>query len=289
MGTVRVTVAICTHNRADHLEAALRSVKDQVVDGAPVEVIVVDNASTDATKALVAAHPGVLYAFEERLGLSHARNRALAEATGEIVAFLDDDAVAAAGWAQHHAAAFADAGVGATGGLITLVWPSSRPRWMPSALDGLFAGLDLGPAPRDFEPGQSPFGANMALRRSTALDVGAFNPALGRSGTSLISNEETEFFARLRRTHRVRYLPGAAVVHTVVPGRDRLSFVLRRAYAGGRSDVIAGSVPSKAMVARSLLGNTARMVTRRGGGERGLRGAVAGAAWAAQDLGRLLS
>ncbi len=289
MRCVRVTVAICTHNRADYLEAALRSVKDQVVDGAPVEVIVIDNASTDATKRVVAACPGVVYAFEARLGLSHARNRALTDSTGEIVAFLDDDAVAADGWAQHHATAFADAGVGATGGLITLVWPSARPRWMPSALDGLFAGLDLGPTARDFEPGTGPFGANMAVRRSTALELGGFNEALGRSGTSLISNEETEFFARLRQSHRVRYVPDAVVAHTVVPGRDRLGFVLRRAYAGGRSDAIAGTAGTKASAARSLLGNTARVVTRRGGGERGWRGAVAGAAWAAQDLGRLLS
>lgn len=287
-GLVRMTVAICSYNRADYLDAAIQSVKDQVVDGTRVEVLVVDNASTDATKDVVGAHPGVRYVFEGRLGLSRARNRALEEATGAIVAFLDDDAVAVDGWAQHHAAAFADEATAATGGPITLAWPTTRPRWMPVALDGLYAGLDLGSAARAFGPNETPYGANMAMRRATALAVGGFNPKLGRNGASLISNEETEFFARLRADHRVRYVPGARVAHAVVPGRDRLRYVLRRAYAAGRSDVIAGSAPAKSAVARSLIGNLARVVTLRGGGEWGLRGAVAGVAWAAEDVGRLV-
>jgi GT2 family glycosyltransferase len=259
-----------------------------VVDGAPVEVLVVDNASTDATKDVVGAHPGVRYVFEGRLGLSRARNRALEEATGGVVAFLDDDAVAVDGWAQHHATAVAEEGVAATGGPIALVWPNARPGWMPVALEGLYAGLDLGSAARDFTPSETPYGANMAVRRAAALAIGGFNPKLGRSGASLISNEETEFFVRLRADYRVRYIPGARVAHAVVPGRDRLGYVLRRAYAAGRSDVIAGSAPAKPAAARSLIGNLARVVTLRGGGEWGLRGAVAGAAWAAEDVGRLV-
>ncbi|MEY2398614.1 MAG: glucosyl-dolichyl phosphate glucuronosyltransferase [Actinomycetota bacterium] len=284
-----MTVAICTHNRADYLPAALRSVVGEPTGQAAVEVMVVDNASTDATRAVVTAHPGVRYVAEPRLGLSHARNRALAEAEGDVVAFLDDDAVACAAWASRHADAFADPHVGATGGPIHLVWPGARPRWMPAAVEGLYAGLDLGAIDRDFASDETPFGANLAVRRRVALDLGGFNPALGRKGTSLVSNEESEFLRRLRAGHRIRYVAGAAVDHAVVPGRDRVGYLLRRAYAAGRSDVIDGSAPRRASATASLLGNAARVMTMRGGGERGVPGAVAGAAWAAEDLGRLLS
>src|SRR5205085_228353 len=149
MRRVRVTVAICTHNRAHYLGTALASVVGHADD-----VLVVDNASIDATKDVVSAYAGARYVLEEQLGLSHARNRALAEATGDVVAFLDDDAVAVDGWAQRHAAAYDDERVAATGGPIRLVWPRTRPPWMPAALEGFYAGLDLGTADRDFAPSE---------------------------------------------------------------------------------------------------------------------------------------
>lgn len=281
---MRASVAICTHNRADYLAAAIRSVAGQ-----GHEVLVVDNASTDSTAAVVASEPGVRYVHEAVLGLSHARNRALQEASGDVVAFLDDDAVACENWLQQHLDAYADASVGGAGGRIDLSWPAGhRPRWMPHALDGLYAGLNLGPVDFDMNT-RWPYGANMSVRREAALALGGFDPALGRKGTSLISNEESKFFDQLHQTHRIRYLPTASVEHAVVPGRDRFRYVLRRSFAAGRSQVIAGAEPRRVDVVRSLAKNGARIAALRGGGERGPRAAVVGAAWAAEDLGRLFS
>jgi hypothetical protein len=158
---------------------------------------------------------------------------------------------------------------------------------MPAALDGYYAGLDLGPTARDFDAKPGPYGANLGVRRASALALGGFNPALGRNGAILLSNEETEFLDRLRSTQRVRYVPGACVDHAVMPGRDRLTYVVRRAYAAGRSDAIAGVSLGTAPTLRSLAANAARVAALRGAGEWGRRGAVAGLAWAAEDLGRL--
>src|SRR5881296_1050143 len=94
-----LTVLVCTHNRADLLRGALES-----LEPTRFEVLVVDNASTDATPAVVAecaarAKIEIRCARETELGLDAARNRGLREAAGEFVAFLDDDARARHDWA----------------------------------------------------------------------------------------------------------------------------------------------------------------------------------------------
>lgn len=287
---MRSTVAICTHNRAGVLATTVRSVVRQAD-----EVLVVDNASSDETavvvQELVTNYPNVRYVHEPNVGLSHARNRAMAEANHGVVVFLDDDAVAGDGLVAAHVAAYADFRVGATGGRIDLAWPKGRrPRWMPRALDGMYAGLELGDNERDLGPSEGPYGANMSVRRDLGRMLG-FDPALGRQGDSLISNEETHFFARLRRTHVVRYVPSAVVDHAVLPGRDELGYLLKRSFASGQSDVIASRLDGDKMrsysVLASLLGNVTRTVTMRGAGQWGPKGFVAGLAWAAEDVGRL--
>ena len=103
-----LTIAICTHDRPALLERALESVVGQVA--APDEILVVDNApSRDVTRQLVRGRfPAVRYVAEPVPGLDFARNRALAEAHGDIVCFLDDDAVAAPDWADALRRNFAD-------------------------------------------------------------------------------------------------------------------------------------------------------------------------------------
>ena len=99
-----LTVAICTHNRAPYLDKALASLLRQTADAASFEILVVDNASTDDTRSVVersrALRPDIRYVHEARLGLSHARNRAIAETGTPVIAFLDDDAIASHPWSS---------------------------------------------------------------------------------------------------------------------------------------------------------------------------------------------
>ena len=97
-----LTVAVCTRNRAELLKECLDSVVSQIDSAKNVEVLAVDNGSTDGTAETCGAFEGhgfpFKYAFEPEPGLSRARNRAIAEANGEAIAFLDDDAVVCDGW-----------------------------------------------------------------------------------------------------------------------------------------------------------------------------------------------
>ena len=238
-----LTAVICTRNRSAWTRLAVASLLAQDLPADRLDLLVVDNGSTDDThevlQSLAEQHPAVRWCSEPEAGLSRARNRAIENARGEVVAFLDDDAEASPSWARLHLAAFEDASVQASGGRIILDWPGERPEWLPEGIDSMYSGLDIGPEPREFEPTTFPFGANMAIRRSAFDTIGRFSVDLGRRGTNLLSGEERDLFERLRSTGaRIVYVPDASVVHHVLPDRIGRGWFLRRCYDQGRSRVL---------------------------------------------------
>jgi glycosyltransferase involved in cell wall biosynthesis len=242
------TVTIQTYNRADALARALQSLGQlRCPHDAEYEILAIDNGSTDRTPAVLEEYQAVLGTrfrriVEPRQGLSHARNRAIEEAHGDVICFMDDDAVADGDWLAGHAAVYrTDAAVAAAGGRITLRWPQgqSRPPWLAGDLDVYLGGLDLGTQPVVMQYPCYPYGCNMSVRRRVAQEIGGFCIRLGRTDADLLSNEEKFFFLRLHQERqRVVYAPGA-VVHHVIPA-ERLSkrFLLRRAYAQGVSEIM---------------------------------------------------
>jgi GT2 family glycosyltransferase len=233
-------VIVCTHNRSRLLARCIDSVVRQLRPEFDVEILVVDNASTDDTAAVVQrAHEGcsaVRYVFEPVLGLSHARNRGIGEARGDILMFTDDDATVNDGWLAETLAGFEAPGTSAVGGPIRLDVEGPWPRWMGPGVTTMFSHLDLGDARRPLSSREGPFGTNMAVRRDVAETLGGFRADLGRVGAKLISDEEFEFFVRLERHGgSITYLPDAVVTHAVPAERARLGWLLRRAFAQGRS------------------------------------------------------
>jgi hypothetical protein len=89
---VRISVVVCTHRNPTLLAKALDSLSRQTLSQELFEAIVVDNNSQDNTKDVVGCYPSVRYVFEEKLGLSYARNAGIRAARGDIIAFIDDDA-----------------------------------------------------------------------------------------------------------------------------------------------------------------------------------------------------
>jgi glucosyl-dolichyl phosphate glucuronosyltransferase len=241
-----LTVAICTRNRRDSLLRALASLARQRTRFA-WDVLVVENASQDDTRDAVDAiardFPVPLAcASQPALGLSHARNRALALARGRSLVYLDDDATCRAGWVDAHADALAAPDVLATGGPILPVLPDGLdPEWrafLEQQIGGPTGRYDFGSEPQEIPgPGGAllPFGGNLGLARAAALDAGGFRTDLGW-GQRMIPGEATELLHRLRRRPgRILYVPGAAIDHYVDAQRASLAYFLRWCRGYGRS------------------------------------------------------
>ncbi len=240
-----VSVAICTWNRAALLHQTLTKMCDlRVADSVKWELLVVDNNSTDNTADVVAAFVDrlpVRRVLERNQGHSHARNRAVSEVVGDLLIWTDDDVLVDHQWLQGYVdAAQRWPEAGYFGGPIEPWFEHEPPGWIQMNMEALlapFVALDLGLEERQFAPGQSPYGANMAFRRS-AFDGRRFDPNLGLRPGSAIRNEETEYCKRLAESGFVGvWVPAARVQHFVVAERLTLPFLRDYFEGGGRTQI----------------------------------------------------
>lgn len=256
-----ISAIICTHNRDGYLGAAIDSLLAQ--DFPSYEVIVVDNASTDTTKAVVEArlpHPKLQYVYESTLGLSVARNAGAKAAQGEILAYLDDDAEASPQWLTALSEIYvADEKVAIAGGKVTLIWPPGRtaPKWLSKELAGNLGAYDLG---SDIvyitQPGLTPRGLNYSIRADFLAAISGFDPNLGRVGKNLLSNEELVMTEKaLKQGFKVAYLPEALVAHNVAPARLEPGWFMSRSWWQGISECYRESL-SQQLGAHSLRGRS---------------------------------
>lgn len=210
------TIAICTRERPDDLARALEGVLRQTRSGH--DVIVIDNApDSSRTREVVARFPSARYVCEPRRGLNAARNRAVQEAAGDVVAFTDDDAVPEAEWLDALLANFSDPRVQCVTGL-TLPSELETPaqelfeQVSPFARGFVRRTFD-GQHDNPFEVGRVGAGANMAIRRSVLETIGPFDERLD-GGMPTRSGGDHEMFVRiLSAGHRIVYEPGAVSWH----------------------------------------------------------------------------
>lgn len=279
-----VSIVICTYNRADLLRSTLESLLD--LDGLEqAETIVVDNNSTDDTCRVAEQfrlyggreRVRVHYLFEATQGLSAARNAGIRAAAGEVVAFLDDDAIPDIGWLRAIIDGFAERpDVHALGGVIRPNFEIRRPDWLQGPLERPYTIVDLGDRRRTYPVGMHPYGANMAIRRS-AFAERMFPTGLGRSGASLLSGEETWLFRDMARAGLgVFYEPAMAVTHFIPASRLTREWILRRYYFQGVGDGLmnrsaAGRLVQLAVAGAKLGYLAADAVLSRGESRRLLR------------------
>jgi glucosyl-dolichyl phosphate glucuronosyltransferase len=277
---IRASIAVCTRNRACLLQRCLASLDSQVVDGNEIEVLAVDNGSTDNTQEVLGnwQQRGRYRRSvrEPRIGLSNARNAALEASEREIVIFVDDDALTPPAFAQAHLAAYTSgARVGAAGGPVLLTWPAGRPEWIIDELTEWYSALDLGDEPGPYPHPHGPYGTNMSVWRKAALELGGFNPRFGRRGRSLLSSEERDLSRRLIKAGwAIRYAPAAAVIQQVLPERLTRRWFLRRGWAQGISNA-RFEVLDQSLSLRHRLGHalaefriSAKMFARRSARDR---------------------
>lgn len=247
-----ISVVIATYARYDVLHQAVRSLLDQDLAGSEagqgLEIIVVDNSPDQQAAGQHAqryrGEGRVRYVLEARPGLSNARNVGLAHAGARIVAFMDDDAIAAPDWARQLLAVFDGPGgkVAVVGGRILPQWVQPKPDWLPDSLLGYLSIVDWpSSGPRPLKSDEWIAGCNMAFDRQALLQAGGFLAALGRIGSqaSLLSNDDTEVIERVKALGKtVLYHPGAVVHHVIDPNRLTRQWFRRRSAWQAVSDFI---------------------------------------------------
>jgi glycosyltransferase involved in cell wall biosynthesis len=242
-----ISVVICCHNASSRLSAVLEHLLRQDIPGAiRWEVIVIDNASTDATAAVARSvwpdyHPVPLrVVLEPNIGLTNARNRAFAEAKYDIVSFVDDD-----NWVEPsfvktvHRLMQSLPDVGACGCRIEEVCEVEPPNWF----DAFKIALAISPKDETYgwitDPNKYLPGAGLSIRQAALRDIFAlgFSPTLtGRTGNHLFSGEDLELGAALRLAGWKLWREESVVIRHFIPtGRLTWSYMKELYYGFGAS------------------------------------------------------
>jgi glycosyltransferase involved in cell wall biosynthesis len=236
---LQISLIICTYNRADLLPNCLVHATTQSLPSGGYEVIVVDNASSDHTQAIVQQFPVVRYLYCATRGLSSARNTGVAASRAPLVAFIDDDCLADPNLLAELAATFAlHSDAGCAGGAIDVRLPEPLPHWYAQQFAGYFG--EYTPSASDIhrvtDLRQYPFGGNLAIRKQAILEAGYFSEKLGRVGANQAGGEELDLQHRIaQRGYGIYVNPKARVTHVILPRRMTWSHVVRSARAAGRN------------------------------------------------------
>ena len=259
--SVCLSIVICTRNRADLLQFCLQSLIEELHDAQGYEVIVVDNASMDHTNQVLEEFAGMISilrsVYEQRTGLSHARNRGWREARGEWVIYLDDDARVLPGW-WVRAVYLAESNQFEMVGGVYLPWyKDGRRGWFR---DNYASNKDtasrFGPLPED----RYVAGGNMMIRRDLLVEFNGFDPSLGMRASYVGYGEETLLQNKIRcRGKVIGFDPLWVIEHLVGLDKQRVGWLLRSSYAVGRDSWAAFGTESGLL---PLLGLVRRMVTR---------------------------
>ena len=282
-----VTVVVCAYSleRWPELVEAVASLRRQ--HGKPPQIVVVVDHNDALLQRVEARLPGVTaIANQYRQGLSGARNSGVAAATGDVVAFLDDDAIAAADWLDRLLQSYRDPDVQGVGGAVIPRWAGGRrPRWFPSEFDWV-VGCSYTGLPTRIASVRNLIGANMSYRREALLTAGGFREGIGRIGSRPLGCEETELSIRVLNASpsgRVLYDPEARVEHHVPRNRQSARYFIARCYAEGLSKALVTRLVGAGSGLSAERTYTFRTLPRGAvaGIRAGLRGDIAGFARAA--------
>lgn len=244
-----VSIVICTFNRSEYIRPCVSSLREQTYPKDRYEIIVVDDASTDETGKITAIEGATLIRHEANRGISAARNTGIAAAKGEIIAFIDDDAIADPHWLAYLVQPFADPGVTASGGR-TFAYKTDRlaerylsateygnpaslsfgrsknPLWRFAVyIKSMFVPVSVASSPIEV---QAVFGLNCAYRASTLRAIGGFDE-------TLFTDEDSELSTRLRATGaRIMFIPTATITHR---HRESLAKLIRQTYLRAENTV----------------------------------------------------
>jgi len=226
---MQLDVLIATYNRCELLTLALESLLTAEPPAAcDVKVTVIDNRSTDQTRAVVESfmprfEGRLAYLYESRPGRSHALNAGIAATRGELVEMIDDDEEVDRRWLLTIVKAFEDPATDFIGGPYVPRWGGERPAWLGTAYKSAVGWVDGGSGIAEYGPGFEGMlmGGNAVIRRSVLNRVGPYAADVGRSSDGrLLSCEDRDMFNRLLAVcAKGFYRPDLVILHYVPPER----------------------------------------------------------------------
>ena len=241
-----LSVIICTYNRDKYILPLLKSIAANTLPFSEYELLVVDNNCTDNTREIcmqfAADNPQVNFKLltEPEQGLSAARNCAIRNSNGELIVYVDDDALVGTDYLQTYVDWFeSHPRTMAAGGPIEPMYEDcTEPVWMTSYTKSFLAGwMNLGNRPLKFPKGKYPIGCNCVFRKEVFDTVGLFNTELGRNGKNLMAGEEKDIFDKMRNNDmEIMYVPTAVLHHIVPPSKLSRDYFDRVTYMTGVSE-----------------------------------------------------
>ncbi len=241
-----LSIIICTYNRDKYIYNVLKSLAENTLSRKEYEIVLINNNSTDHTetecKRFTNRFSDIQFSYyvESEQGLSYARNRGIKEAKGDILIYVDDDALVNRDYLKTYADFFEqNPTIAAAGGPILPIYEEGKePQWISHYTRRLITGkLYFGNKMKKFPRKEYPGGGNAAYRKEVFDEVGLFNVELGRKGNSLMGAEEKDIFDKM--THKNMcffYLPQAILYHLIPKTKLTQNYFDRLTYAIGASE-----------------------------------------------------
>lgn len=236
-----ISVIICayTEKRWEEMLAAIESIQRQSLPASEI-ILVIDHNPQLFERCKTHLPAITIIQNSEDQGLSGARNSAIAIAQGAILAFMDEDAMAAPDWLELLYAAYTDETILGSGGSIHPMWIEGRPAWFPEEFDWV-VGCTYRGMPEVISPVRNLIGCNMSYLREVFTEIGGFRSGIGRVGTLPVGCEETELCIRAAQNHtwaKFMYVPAAQVNHRVPGSRSNFKYFSSRCYSEGISKAL---------------------------------------------------
>ena len=234
-----VSVVICAYTikRYNDLVEAINSLINQTYSD--IEIILVIDEDINLYKEIKSEFDIKVILNDRRLGLPASRNVGISNASGDIIAFFDDDAVADRKWISELVKMYEERNAIAAGGKILPLWVSKKPKYFPEEFYWLVGATHKG-FPEEITEVRNTFTSNLSFRADVLAELGGFKSELKAKSGIPMQSEETEICERMRQKFGkgVLYNPNAIVYHKVFPEKLKLSYLLKRNFWQGYSKAI---------------------------------------------------
>jgi len=237
---MKVSAVVCTYSEDiyEHFQEAVDSVLAQTYDD--IELVLVSDGNEAVYQRMKDDYGHlentIVSRTDENVGISAARNHGIERATGDVVAQIDDDAIADPEWIEELVDIYESTDAIAVGGKMTPAWVAGKPDFLPEEFYWLIGVTHRGFA-ESGEEVRNTFGSNISFRREVLTELGGFDPNVGRKGDAEIQAHESELCTRLRQEfgRGVVYNPDAKVAHKVFDYRTEPRWLIERAFWQGYS------------------------------------------------------